>query len=249
MNEWLTLSWQVDILCEAFKRQHAAGGACDFYHAFKCYALDAITSIAFAKPMNATLAPDFKSPMILAMDATIPTLVSFIQIPTLRKIFSRIPPSLLPTLNKTLKGYVDIRQVSTVLVLTKHLLTDVWLYSLWHNKSRKFWQILPSLRWPLILSSTTLCSIIIPTNLLTTKPQLPHSHLKISMKKRSFWCSLVPTRQVTLSPTVLHIASRTGTSTKPLKTSCARLGLNWMRNRNTKCSKSYLTWCAVALLS
>lgn len=62
--------------------------------------------------MDATLAPDFKSPVIIAMDKSLPILEAFIHFPVLRTIVSKIPPSTLMALNKTLEGYNDLRKAS-----------------------------------------------------------------------------------------------------------------------------------------
>jgi len=104
---------RMDVLCTAISHQFAAGKSSDFTHAFKCFSLDTITSVSFAKPMNATDAPDFKSPMVLAMDESLNFLQMFVFFPTLRKLSCYMPPATLATLNKALKGYVVLREILT----------------------------------------------------------------------------------------------------------------------------------------
>lgn len=107
----LTLNVQLDILCDAISRQYEAGKSSDFYHAFKCFSIDTITSVCFAKPVNATDAPDFKAPIVMAMDESLNTLQVFVFFKLARTLAAYMPPSLLVVMNKALQGYVDFRNV------------------------------------------------------------------------------------------------------------------------------------------
>ncbi|THH28845.1 hypothetical protein EUX98_g5346 [Antrodiella citrinella] len=102
---------RLDILCDAISRQFAVGKSSDFTHAFKCFSLDTITSVCFAKPVNATLAPDFKDPMVLAMDMSLDFMQVFVFFPIVRKVMAYIPPAALVAINKSLKGYVELRKI------------------------------------------------------------------------------------------------------------------------------------------
>lgn len=109
---------QLDILCSAIARQNAEGKSSNFNHAIRCFSLDTITTVCFAKSMDATLMPDFESPVVIAMDNAAPMLKTFAHFPLLRSILSKIPPSALMALNGTVKGYSDIRAVGCFFVFS-----------------------------------------------------------------------------------------------------------------------------------
>ncbi|THH28848.1 hypothetical protein EUX98_g5345 [Antrodiella citrinella] len=113
---------RMDILCDAISRQYEAGKSSDFYHAFKCFSLDTITSVCFAKPVNATDAPDFKAPIVMAMDESLNTLQVFVFFKLARTLAAYMPSSLLVVMNKALQGYVDFRNVLSKQI--KEILAD-----------------------------------------------------------------------------------------------------------------------------
>ncbi|KAH8094802.1 cytochrome P450 [Cristinia sonorae] len=107
----LELQHLINILCAAISRQHAAGQSSDFTHAFKCFSLDTITSVCFATSTDAINAPDFKSPVLLAMHSAVGILQTFIYFPVVRSIMGKIPPSMLFKMTTLLDGYNEIRQI------------------------------------------------------------------------------------------------------------------------------------------
>ncbi|KAH8105263.1 cytochrome P450 [Cristinia sonorae] len=101
----------MDILCDVFTDHiNTTGKSVDLTHAMKCFSIDTITSVCFAKPINATWSPDFKSPMVLAMDRALIILESMVYFRWLRWVVSKLPPSVMLALTKNLEGYNEIRQ-------------------------------------------------------------------------------------------------------------------------------------------
>ncbi|TCD70358.1 hypothetical protein EIP91_003710 [Steccherinum ochraceum] len=102
---------RLDILCDAIAQNDLYGKPSDFTHAFRCFALDTITSVCFAKPVEATRAPGLKSPMMISMDKALPILQLFVHFPIVRWIASKIPPDTMVAMHKSMKGYGQFRKM------------------------------------------------------------------------------------------------------------------------------------------
>ncbi|KAH8105264.1 cytochrome P450 [Cristinia sonorae] len=109
---------RVDVLCDAITTQVAATGkSVNFTHGMRCFAIDTITSVCFAKPLNATWSPDFKSPMVLAMDKVLFLLETMVQFPAVRWLVRKLPPAIMLALTKSLGGYNEIRSMLSQQIL------------------------------------------------------------------------------------------------------------------------------------
>lgn len=77
---------------EVLSQKHVAGKSCDLLFAFRCFTVDTIVDFCFAQSVNAIDEPDFKAPIVEAMDASLPTFHIFKHFPFFRKIIFSLPP-------------------------------------------------------------------------------------------------------------------------------------------------------------
>ncbi|THH01967.1 hypothetical protein EW026_g808 [Hermanssonia centrifuga] len=112
----------MDQMCEGIAKQHGEGKSTNILLAFRCLAVDTITSFCFAKPANALAAPDFQAPIERAMTLSLP-MVTFIKyFPAIKTFVAHCPPLLVSLLKPGLIGLVNMRKTlwEQVLEVTKH---------------------------------------------------------------------------------------------------------------------------------
>lgn len=98
----------IDRLCQSLKRENAKGKSCDMLFAYRCFSLDTIVSYCFAQDVHATEAKDFKAPLTIAMDASLPAMVLFRHFELLRKMVFGMPGWLTKLTSPDLAGLVDL---------------------------------------------------------------------------------------------------------------------------------------------
>ncbi|KAH7353180.1 cytochrome P450 monooxygenase-like protein [Pyrenochaeta sp. MPI-SDFR-AT-0127] len=98
-------------LCAAFKRQSEASKYLDLFYAFRCMSMDVTTTFCFGKPIHAVDAPDFKAPIVVAMDASLPVFVFFKYSDLYKNMILKCPPKLSKTLSPLTAGLVDLNQL------------------------------------------------------------------------------------------------------------------------------------------
>ncbi|KAL2063951.1 hypothetical protein VTL71DRAFT_4445 [Oculimacula yallundae] len=81
-----------DHLVEVLTKNNSAGKSADLLLAFRCFTIDTIMAFCFAKSVNAMEEPDFKAPIVEAMDASLPTFHLFKHFPLFRKLIFSLPP-------------------------------------------------------------------------------------------------------------------------------------------------------------
>lgn len=104
-------------LCAAFARQSKAGGV-DLHFAFKCMAMDMIMTLCFGKPIHAVDAPDFKAPIVVAMDASSPIFIRFKYSDLYKNMIMKCPPALSRILSPETAGLVDLQEVCIIMPVT-----------------------------------------------------------------------------------------------------------------------------------
>ena len=62
------------MLCDTLAEQYAAGKSSNLYLGFRCFTTDVITLFCYNKSLEATKAPDFHAPIVLASEAALPVL-------------------------------------------------------------------------------------------------------------------------------------------------------------------------------
>ena len=72
--------------------------------------MDMITSLCFARSVNAMAAPDFNAPIVEAMEATIPTARVFVHFPWVKVVVMRLPPWLIMRVSPTMTGLLQLRR-------------------------------------------------------------------------------------------------------------------------------------------
>jgi cytochrome P450 len=82
----------MDHLVAALAKNDANGKSSDLLFAFRCFAIDTITTFCFAKSVNAMDEPDFAAPIVEAMDHSLPTFHLFKHFPLFRKTIFSLPP-------------------------------------------------------------------------------------------------------------------------------------------------------------
>ncbi|PSN70482.1 cytochrome P450 monooxygenase-like protein [Corynespora cassiicola Philippines] len=98
-------------LCAAFERQTKAAKSIDVYFAFRCFTMDMITNFCFGKPIHAIEAPDFKAPILVAMDASLPVFVRFKHSDLYKNMILKCPPKLSKIISPSTAGLVDLQQM------------------------------------------------------------------------------------------------------------------------------------------
>ncbi|KAI0042794.1 cytochrome P450 [Auriscalpium vulgare] len=65
---------RIDVLCDVLAGQYDLGKYSDLNLGFRCFTMDVITSFCYARSFDATLAPDFNSALVHALDESLPML-------------------------------------------------------------------------------------------------------------------------------------------------------------------------------
>lgn len=73
--------------------------------------MDIITRLCFGTTVDAIHAPDFKAPIIVAMDASLPVFVRFKHFEWYKNMIMNCPPNLSKILSPPTAGLVDLQQV------------------------------------------------------------------------------------------------------------------------------------------
>lgn len=82
----------MDHLASVLINNNTAGKSSDLLFAFRCYAIDTITNFCFSKSVHALDEPEFAAPIVVAMDASLPTFHLFKHFPLFRKTILGLPP-------------------------------------------------------------------------------------------------------------------------------------------------------------
>ncbi|KAH8595382.1 putative P450 monooxygenase [Bisporella sp. PMI_857] len=101
----------VDRLCEVLKSNNVAGKSSDLFFGLRCFTMDTITSFCFAKSVNALAEPDFKAPIIEAMEASLPAFVLFKHFSIIRKAVFGMPPWLSIIVSPQTAGLIHLQRV------------------------------------------------------------------------------------------------------------------------------------------
>lgn len=133
-------------LCAAFERQSMnkgkGGSGVDLHFAFRCMAMDMIITLCFGKNIHAVDAPDFKSPIVVAMDASSPVFLRFKYSGLYKNMILKCPPKLSRILIPITAGLVDLQQVCPNLCHKRRISIDTCIVTqstnhFPHQRSRK----------------------------------------------------------------------------------------------------------------
>ena len=98
-------------MCANIDHHAAEGEPVAVFRAFRCCALDTITSFCFARNVGATGATGFRDPIEHAMGVGLPLMAFFKHFPTVKNILNALPPDVAIFLNPEISGYVNLRKV------------------------------------------------------------------------------------------------------------------------------------------
>ena len=83
----------------------------DILRAYKCFALDGITSFCFGTSMNATEAPNFEAPVGEPMHASMPVVPFLKHFPLIKNSLELFSGRVVSTVQPHLTGLMDLREV------------------------------------------------------------------------------------------------------------------------------------------
>jgi hypothetical protein len=109
---------KTNALCAAFERQSKASKSSDLFFAFRCMTMDVIMTFCFGKPINAVDAPEFKAPILVAMEASLPVFIRFKYSDLYKNMIMKCPPKLSKVISPSTAGLVDLQQVCSFLLST-----------------------------------------------------------------------------------------------------------------------------------
>lgn len=102
---------QVDRLCEVLTANNEKGKSSDLFFGLRCFTLDTITSFCFAKSADALGEPDFKAPIIEAMEVTLPAFVVFKHFSLIRKVVFAMPTWLSAKTSANMVGLTNLQRL------------------------------------------------------------------------------------------------------------------------------------------
>ena len=108
--------FKLDALCAAFERCAQAGKPADLHFAFRCMSADVVTYICFATSLDCINAPDFRAPLLLAMDGSMDLLARFKHSRIYKNIFMSCPDKVTRIIAPEATGLLDLQAVSYVLL-------------------------------------------------------------------------------------------------------------------------------------
>jgi cytochrome P450 len=82
----------MDRLAETLAKNNAENKSADLLFAFRCFAIDTITTYCFAKSVDAISEPAWQAPIVVAMDNSLPTFHLFKHFPPFRRLIFSLPP-------------------------------------------------------------------------------------------------------------------------------------------------------------
>ncbi|KAK9311440.1 cytochrome P450 [Lipomyces starkeyi] len=102
---------KIDHLASVLTARDATGKSSDLFFAFRCFTMDTITAFCFAKSIDAMDAPEFKAPIVEAMEAANPTFVLFKHFALFRKLIFSLPPSLAMKFSPETAGLTQLQVI------------------------------------------------------------------------------------------------------------------------------------------
>ncbi|KAK2626244.1 hypothetical protein QTJ16_004506 [Diplocarpon rosae] len=81
-----------DHLVDILSRNDRAGKSADLLYAFRCFTVDTVQDFCFGKSVHTMDEPEFRAPLVEAMDASLPTFFLFKNFPLFRKMIFSLPP-------------------------------------------------------------------------------------------------------------------------------------------------------------
>lgn len=77
--------------------------------------MDIICTFCFGKPIHAVDEPEFKAPIVIAMDASLPVFIRFKYSDLYKNMIMKCPPKISKIISPSTAGLVDLQQVCSSL--------------------------------------------------------------------------------------------------------------------------------------
>ncbi|SLM39398.1 cytochrome p450 monooxygenase [Lasallia pustulata] len=101
---------KINALSAAFQRLSEAGKPADLFYGYRCLTIDIITYLCFGHSIDAIEEPEFRAPLVLAMEPLLLEAIRIKHSDTYKAIMTHCPPSLLSKFNPATAGFVDLQQ-------------------------------------------------------------------------------------------------------------------------------------------
>jgi cytochrome P450 len=95
-------------LCAAFERSKTPT---DLFFSFRCMSMDVIMTFCFGKPIDAVDAPEFKAPILVAMNASMPVFIRFKYSNLFKNMILKCPPRLSKIMSPDTAGLIDLQML------------------------------------------------------------------------------------------------------------------------------------------
>lgn len=102
---------KVKELCAAIEKRSRDAKSVDLFYAFRCMSVDVITTFCFGKSIHAVDEPDFKAPIVVALEAATPVGMYFKYSDLFKNFILKCPPNLSKKLSPLTAGMIDLNQV------------------------------------------------------------------------------------------------------------------------------------------
>ncbi|OIW26308.1 putative P450 monooxygenase [Coniochaeta ligniaria NRRL 30616] len=102
---------KMDRLAETLSKNNEQGKSADLLFAFRCFAIDTITTYCFAKSVDAIDEPAWQAPIVVAMDNSLPTFHVFKHFPIFRKLIFSLPPWLAIKMSPETAGLTHLQVI------------------------------------------------------------------------------------------------------------------------------------------
>jgi len=101
----------VNKLCDVLKANDAVGRSSNLFLGIRCFTVDTITSFCFARSVNALEAPSFQAPIVIALEAALPSRVVFKHFKFIKHIALGMPKWLAKKMSPDLEGMWNLQSI------------------------------------------------------------------------------------------------------------------------------------------
>lgn len=102
---------KIERLCSGLSAQNAAGKSSDFLYGLRCFTADTIMQFCFAQDIKAGEAPDFKAPIVVAMDTSLASFTVFRNFEAIRRVVFGMPGWITKLTTPPMAGLVDLQEL------------------------------------------------------------------------------------------------------------------------------------------
>ncbi|KAF7874896.1 hypothetical protein EAF04_002070 [Stromatinia cepivora] len=101
----------VDRFCQVLTENNLSNQSSDIFLGLRCWTIDTITSFCFATSVEALSAPKFRAPVVLSMEDSLPSVITFRHFPLIRDIITGMPAWLSRKISPVTAGLIDMQQM------------------------------------------------------------------------------------------------------------------------------------------